>query len=200
VKVRKRPVKAQCGDSILVVHFSTYNSPIGHVLLVASEHGVTQLSFDYDKARLKVARENSDWVESDEALAQCRGELEEYFSGARRAFSVPLDLHGTPFQLRCWEGLLEIPYGQTCSYAELARKVGSPNGFRAVGMANHDNPIAIIVPCHRVITSDHKLGGYGGGLDVKKQLLRLEGAKWRESGSARGQELSQVQPFLFSRQ
>jgi methylated-DNA-[protein]-cysteine S-methyltransferase len=162
------------------VYFSSYHSPIGHVLLVASEHGVTKVSFDYDEARLSAARRKSDWKESNTQLGQCRCELEEYFSGARREFTVPLDLQGTPFQLRCWNRLLEIPYGQTCSYADLARKVGTPKGFRAVGMANHDNPVAIIVPCHRVITSDHRLGGYGGGLDVKEKLLHLEGAKWRE--------------------
>jgi methylated-DNA-[protein]-cysteine S-methyltransferase len=164
------------------MHFSSYSSSIGHLLLVASERGLTQISFDYDLARLKAARDNSGWLESESypTLAQCRRELDEYFAGHRREFAVPLDLRGTPFQMRCWKALLEIPYGETCSYADLARKVGNPTGFRAVGMANHDNPIPIIVPCHRVITSDHKLGGYGGGLGVKEKLLRLEGAKWRE--------------------
>jgi methylated-DNA-[protein]-cysteine S-methyltransferase len=163
------------------VYFSSYESPIGHLLLAASERGVTEITFDYDRSRVNAARAKSDWTESDAALTHCRRELEEYFAGERKEFTVPLDLHGTPFQLRCWNALLEIPYGQTCSYGDLARKVGSPNGFRAVGMANHDNPIPIIVPCHRVITSDRKLGGYGGGLDLKEKLLRLEGAKWRES-------------------
>ena len=163
------------------MNFSSYNSPIGHMLLVASERGLTEASFDYDQGRLKAARKRKEWFETeDRVLVQCRRELDEYFAGQRRDFTVPLDLHGTPFQMRCWNGLLEIPYGQTCSYGDLARKVGSPNGFRAVGMANHDNPIPIIVPCHRVITSDRKLGGYGGGLDVKAKLLHLEGAKWRE--------------------
>jgi methylated-DNA-[protein]-cysteine S-methyltransferase len=150
------------------------------MLLVASERGLAEAPFDYDQSRLQEARAKHDWTESDSALAQCRRELDEYFAGRRREFSVALDLHGTPFQMRCWNALVEIPYGQTCSYGDLARKVGCPNGFRAVGMANHDNPIPIIVPCHRVITTDRKLGGYGGGLDVKEKLLRLEGAKWRE--------------------
>jgi methylated-DNA-[protein]-cysteine S-methyltransferase len=162
------------------MHYSSYSSPIGQLLLVASDKGLVKLSFDYDKSHLNEARARSDWQESDSALAQCRHELDKYFAGNLREFTMPLDLHGTAFQLRCWNGLLEIPYGETRSYADLARKVGSPNGFRAVGMANHDNPIAIIVPCHRVITSDRKLGGYGGGLDVKEKLLHLEGAKWRE--------------------
>ncbi len=134
-----------------------------------------------DQKRLKDARAKGEWIEADNGfITQSRRELDEYFSGKRRNFTVALDLHGTPFQLRCWNALIEIPYGQTCSYGDLARKVGSPNGFRAVGMANHDNPIPIIVPCHRVITSDRKLGGYGGGLEVKEKLLHLEGAKWRE--------------------
>jgi O-6-methylguanine DNA methyltransferase len=162
-----------------LMHFSSYASPIGHMLLVASERGLLSAEFDYDKKRLAAARADKEWEESDVALAETRQQLDEYFAGTRKDFSVPLDLRGTEFQLRCWRALLEIPYGQTCSYADLARKVGSPRGFRAVGMANHDNPIPIIVPCHRVITSDHKLGGYGGGLDVKEKLLTLEGAVWR---------------------
>jgi len=162
------------------MHFSSYISPIGHMLLVTSDRGLRFIDFDYQKKKLGAAHANAEFAESDSALADVRHELDEYFAGRLRDFTVPLDLRGTDFQLRCWNALLEIPYGKTCSYADLARKVGSPRGFRAVGMANHDNPIPIIVPCHRVITSDHKLGGYGGGLDVKEKLLRLEGAVWRE--------------------
>jgi methylated-DNA-[protein]-cysteine S-methyltransferase len=162
------------------MHFSSYSSPIGHLLLVASDRGLRELSFDYDRARLAAARRDPDWTQSDSALAVTRCELDEYFACTRREFTMALDLKGTDFQLRCWNALLEIPYGETRSYADQARKIGSPRGFRAVGMANHHNPIAIIVPCHRVITSDRKLGGYGGGLGVKEKLLRLEGARWRE--------------------
>ena len=103
-------------------------------------------------------------------------ELLDYFTGDRREFSFPLDLRGTEFQLACWRALLAIPYGETRTYADIARAVGSPQGFRAVGMANNRNPIAIVVPCHRVIASDGTLCGYGGGLDVKRKLLQLEGA------------------------
>jgi methylated-DNA-[protein]-cysteine S-methyltransferase len=162
------------------MQFSSYTSPIGHMLLVTSEQGLRFAYFDYDGKRLEQARSREHRGESDQALRSAREQLDEYFSGERKEFTVPLDLRGTEFQLRCWNGLLKIRYGQTCSYADLAREVGSPRGFRAVGMANHDNPIPIIVPCHRVITSDRKLGGYGGGLDVKEKLLRLEGAVWRE--------------------
>ena len=162
------------------MRYSSYDSPIGHLLLVSSERGLSEVSFDYDHARQRKVSRNEEWIKDEGALRPYRVELEEYFAGSRREFTLPLDLRGTAFQLRCWNALLEIPYGQTCSYADLARKVGSPKGYRAVGMANHDNPIPIIVPCHRVITSDHKLGGYGGGLDLKEKLLRLEGARWRE--------------------
>jgi len=89
---------------------------------------------------------------------------------------VPLDLRGTDFQKKCWRALLKIPYGKVRTYAQIAKSVDCPQGFRAVGMANHDNPVPIIVPCHRVLASDGTLGGYGGGLDVKRKLLELEGA------------------------
>ena len=103
-------------------------------------------------------------------------ELEEYFAGQRRQFAFPLDLRGTDFQLACWRALLAIPYGETRTYGDIARAVGRPQGFRAVGRANNRNPVAIVVPCHRVIASDGTLCGYGGGLDVKRKLLELEGA------------------------
>ena len=160
--------------------FSSYESPIGHILLVASDRGLRELLFDYDRKRLVAARRDPEMMESDAPLADVRLQLDQYFAGTRRDFDIPLDLRGTDFQLRCWNALLKIPYGETRSYAYQARAVGSPRGFRAVGMANHENPVAIIVPCHRVITSDHKLGGYGGGLSVKEKLLELEGAVWRK--------------------
>ncbi len=108
----------------------------------------------------------------------------EYFSGKRRDFELILDLRGTEFQRRCWNELLRIPFGETRSYAEIARAVGSPKSFRAVGQANHYNPVAIIVPCHRVLAAGCFLGGYGGGLPVKALLLRLEGAAFRERAEA----------------
>jgi methylated-DNA-[protein]-cysteine S-methyltransferase len=114
--------------------------------------------------------------EAAHAMQHYVRELEEYFAGQRRAFSFPLDLRGTDFQRACWQALLQIPYGETRSYADIARAVARPQGFRAVGMANNRNPVAIVVPCHRVIASDGTLCGYGGGLDVKRKLLELEGA------------------------
>jgi methylated-DNA-[protein]-cysteine S-methyltransferase len=114
--------------------------------------------------------------ESGAAMRAYVREVEEYFAGERRQFSFPLDLRGTNFQLACWRALLAIPYGETRTYGDIARAVGKPQGFRAVGMANNRNPVAIVVPCHRVIASDGTLCGYGGGLDVKRRLLELEGA------------------------
>lgn len=106
------------------------------------------------------------------------GQLTEYFAGERRTFELPIAPKGTDFQMRCWDALLAIPYGETRSYGDIARAAGSPKGFRAAGMANNRNPIAIIIPCHRVIGADGSLVGFGGGLDIKKFLLDLE----RENG------------------
>ncbi|MFZ3211541.1 MAG: methylated-DNA--[protein]-cysteine S-methyltransferase [Terriglobales bacterium] len=150
------------------IHYSRIDSPVGPLLLAVSERGLMALEF----GRGDVAG----WVESPEKTAPYVRQLEEYFAGRRRGFDLPLDLRGTDFQKRCWQELLKIPHGETRSYAEIARAIGNPAAVRAVGLANGKNPIAIIVPCHRVIGSDGSLTGYGGGLDVKRQLLELEGA------------------------
>jgi O-6-methylguanine DNA methyltransferase len=174
------------------LHSTVFNSPIGPLFLAASQNGLVALEFD---ARLpgqqtirpnprdlreESARRHSSskfqFVPSAEVLQPFVRELEEYFAGHRRQFSFPLDLRGTDFQLACWRALVAIPYGETRSYADIARAVGRPTGFRAVGMANNRNPVAIVVPCHRVIASDGSLCGYGGGLDLKRKLLELEGA------------------------
>lgn len=109
-------------------------------------------------------------------LKETATQLEEYFTGERTAFDVAMELDGTPFQREVWTELARIPYGETVSYGELARRVGRPNGSRAVGQANGRNPIAIIVPCHRVVASNG-IGGYGGGLQIKRALLALEGVR-----------------------
>jgi methylated-DNA-[protein]-cysteine S-methyltransferase len=108
-------------------------------------------------------------------LPEARRQLDEYLAGRRRDFDVPLDFGGTPFQRLCWEGLLRIPYGETRSYGQMAREIGRPAAVRAVGHANHDNPIGVIIPCHRVIGANGSLTGYAGGLDMKRLLLELEG-------------------------
>lgn len=153
------------------IYYSTMQSPVGRLLLATTEKGLRLLQFD---ARLPEARGEELWIESSGELRAWEEQLSAYFRGDLRDFTLPLDLRGTPFQLRCWEGLRRIPYGRTCSYAELAQQVGSPRAFRAVGQANHNNPVAIVVPCHRVIGANGTLTGYGGGLDVKQALLRLE--------------------------
>lgn len=101
-------------------------------------------------------------------------QLQEYLDGKRKSFEFPYELHGTPFQKRVWNALCEIPYGETRTYGEIAKAVGNPKACRAVGMANHNNPMTIVVPCHRVIGANGKLTGYGGGLDMKEYLLELE--------------------------
>ncbi len=106
------------------------------------------------------------------------GQLDEYFAGRRRVFDLPLALRGTPFQLAVWEELQRLPFGATCTYTELARRVGRPAAVRAVGRANATNPVSLVVPCHRVVGTDGTLTGYGGGLGVKRALLELEGARW----------------------
>jgi len=165
-----------------------FASPVGPLFLAASAKGLLALEFDVRLPGQQTIRPNPrdlrsentpatiQFTESATALRPYAAELAEYFAGRRRAFTFPLDLRGTDFQLACWRALLAIPYGETRSYADIARAVGQPKGFRAVGMANNRNPVAIVVPCHRVIASDGTLCGYGGGLDIKRRLLELEGA------------------------
>ena len=124
----------------------------------------------------RIAQPGDGWILSEEKTRPCVKQLEEYFAGERRRFDLPLDLRGTDFQQRCWQALLKIPYGETRSYADIARAIGQPSAVRAVGLANGQNPVAIVVPCHRVIGSDGSLTGYGGGLEIKRKLLELEGA------------------------
>ena len=162
------------------LYYSRTSSPAGPLLIGVSETALVALEFDRGLPK-KIAGHPVVWEESEGRTRRVRQQLQEYFSGKRRDFDLALDLRGTDFQKRCWNELLRIPYGETRSYGEIARAVGSPRSFRAVGQANHYNPIAIVVPCHRVLASDCYLGGYGGGLAVKAWLLRLEGAAFRES-------------------
>ena len=154
--------------------YSQMNSLIGPLNLAVSEKGLVALEFDRHHSPPKKTKYQ--WEESAEKTEPFILELCEYFAGKRREFTFSLDLRGTDFQLKCWHALLAIPYGETRTYADIARAVRKPQAFRAVGMANNRNPIAIVVPCHRVIASDGTLCGYGGGLDIKRKLLELEGA------------------------
>jgi O-6-methylguanine DNA methyltransferase len=147
-------------------------SPVGPLFLAASEKGLARLEFD---ARVqKLDDKKFAMQESETTLAPYLSELDEYFAGTRREFTFPLDLRGTDFQLACWRALLAIPYGETCTYRDIAEAIDHPHAYRAVGMANNRNPVAIVVPCHRVIASSGSLCGYGGGLDLKRALLDLE--------------------------
>jgi len=155
-------------------------SPVGPLFLATSNKGLVRLEF---AARMqKLNPKTTQLCESEPALAPYLGELEEYFAGKRREFSFPLDLRGTDFQLACWRALLDIPCGETRSYRDIAEAIGHPHAYRAVGMSNNRNPIAIVVPCHRVIASSGSLCGYGGGLDVKCKLLELEQASLHSAG------------------
>ncbi len=155
--------------------YAQITSPIGPLNLAVSKEGLVALEFDRGHFPPENDKKIS-WQHSSERVVPYAGELDEYFAGKRREFTFPLDLRGTPFQLQCWKALIAIPYGETRTYADIARAVRKPQAFRAVGMANNRNPIAIVVPCHRVIASDGTLCGYGGGLDIKRRLLELEGA------------------------
>jgi len=163
--------------------YSRMSSPVGSLLIGVTESALVVLEFDRGLPQT-IGGQEVTWKESEAGTRSVRRQLDEYFAGKRRDFDLALDLRGTEFRKRCWEQLLKIPYGETRSYGEIARAVGSPNGFRAVGQANHYNPIAIIVPCHRVLAGGRNLGGYGGGLPTKAFLLRLEGAAFREEPKA----------------
>jgi methylated-DNA-[protein]-cysteine S-methyltransferase len=147
---------------------TTLETPIGELRLVASETGLRSVYFPGPIPALD-AEEGTSPV-----LAETGAQLQAYFEGTRTAFSLPVDVRGTPFQRAAWRGLADIPYGQTVSYSEQARRLGRPHAVRAVGAANGRNPLPIVLPCHRVIGSDGSLTGFGGGLDVKRALLDHE--------------------------
>ncbi|AVP57739.1 methylated-DNA--[protein]-cysteine S-methyltransferase [Pulveribacter suum] len=158
-------------------------TPLGDMLAVASPQGLCLLEFigqqgvERELAQVQAARGGAPAQPGASAvLAQVAVELGEYFAGQRQCFGVPLDLVGTPFQLRAWQALLAIPFGQTRSYASQARAIGQPTATRAVAAANGSNKVSIVVPCHRVIGSDGRLTGFGGGLPRKRALLALEDA------------------------
>lgn len=165
----------------------TMPSPVGELMLAANTHGLTHVLF----TPLATTGFTRSWVAlhstvqgvpantSDSApaimhLQLAREQLEQYFDGTRQTFTVPLAASGTEFQRAVWQSLTTIPYGHTSSYRDVARRIGSPNAMRAVGLANGRNPISIVVPCHRVIGANGALTGYGGGIERKQQLLSLE--------------------------
>lgn len=152
------------------MHYTYIDTPIGPLLL-AGETSLSRVSFPEGSMAFEP---DAGWQRDDDAFPEARQQLREYFAGKRRDFTVPLDVHGTPFQRRVLEALRGIPYGETRTYKDIAHRIGSPLAVRAVGAANGSNPLPVIIPCHRVIGSNGKLTGFGGGLPTKQYLLDLE--------------------------
>ena len=158
-----------CGPTIsgmkVAASSITFPSPIGVIRATATARGISELTF-VDRA--------DEAAPANPHLRKLRAELDRYFAGELRDFTVPVDLRGTPFRLRVWEELARVPFGETISYLELARRIGNAKASRAVGGANGANPVCILIPCHRVIAADGALGGYSAGLWRKEKLLALE--------------------------
>jgi methylated-DNA-[protein]-cysteine S-methyltransferase len=156
--------------------YKRVDTPVGKLTLVATDAGLAAILWENDspsRVRLSIEAEDS----GHPVLVETERQLTEYFAGQRKAFTVPLDVAGTPFQRKVWSALLTIPFGETRSYGQIARQIGHPDAFRAVGAANGRNPLSIIAPCHRVIGSTGRLTGFAGGLEVKAHLLEMEGAE-----------------------
>jgi len=151
--------------------FTRMESPVGPLLLVADDGGLRRIEFVNGR---KPAQPDPKWQDDADQLRETVSQLRAYFAGKLEIFNLDLAPEGTSFQLAVWKRLCEIPFGETISYGELARRIGNPNASRAVGLANGSNPIPIVIPCHRVIGSNGKLTGYGGGLPIKEKLLALE--------------------------
>jgi len=151
--------------------FSYVSSPVGQILIAGDQEGLKHVIFPTGKNAIKAP---SNWVRDDDFLKDVSDQLTAYFAGERTSFDLKLAPTGTSFQRSVLEALLDIPYGQTRSYAEIAQAVGRPKAYRAVGSANGRNPLSIVIPCHRVIGASGALTGFGGGLETKKVLLDLE--------------------------
>jgi methylated-DNA-[protein]-cysteine S-methyltransferase len=153
------------------MYYCNLDTPIGSLLLAGDEDGLSLIGFPEGSGRHEPEH---DWIYNEKPFAEARRQLTEYFAGQRRTFDLALKPSGTEFQLRVLEELQKIPYGTTCSYSDIAERIGRPKAVRAVGAANGRNPIPIVIPCHRVIGAGGDLTGFGGGLDTKEALLRLE--------------------------
>lgn len=154
------------------MNYCYVDSPIGKLLIAGDNETIRQINFAKNG---KPTKPQPDWQETSRGpVARAARQLREYFAGKRTDFDLPLAPEGTEFQRSVWRRLQEIPYGETISYGELARRVGNPKASRAVGAANGQNPIPIVIPCHRVIGANGKLTGFGGGLPTKEALLALE--------------------------
>ncbi|HHW30610.1 MAG TPA: methylated-DNA--[protein]-cysteine S-methyltransferase [Clostridiaceae bacterium] len=164
--ISKKSLASINHSSLADVSYYIYDTDIGKITIASNNEAIISVNFGIT--------EEFGECRPTELISRAAQQLNEYFAGKRRVFDVPIQAMGTPFQKLVWNALMTIPYGETRSYKQIAMMIGKPKACRAVGMANNRNPIAIIIPCHRVIGSDGSLVGYGGGLDIKKQLLSLE--------------------------
>ena len=168
-EVRRNPI----AEAQSIFHYKVIDSPVGPITLVASETALVSLTWGKALAKLEFSECKNEHKHSIIKTAEIQ--LEEYFTGGRTTFDIPLDPKGTEFQKRVWEELSKIPYGQTITYGEQAKRLGRPKSARAVGAANGKNPIGIVIPCHRVIGASGSLTGFAGGIETKRQLLAIEG-------------------------
>jgi len=165
----------------LMIAYTTMDSAVGRLLIASTDHGLLGIGFlqngvEEAVSRLEKAYPGDTLVEDLATNRDALNQLQEYFQGRRRVFTLPLELRGTEFQRSVWEAVAGVPYGETRSYGYIARKLGKPKAYRAVGAANGANPIPIVIPCHRIIGSDGSMTGFGGGIPIKEKLLVLEKA------------------------
>ena len=161
-----------------MIRYARFESPLGPVLATEEGGGITHIDFIGGKYAVRIGE---DWVEDAQApaLRACGTQLAEYFAGTRTEFHLPLAPRGSDFQQRVWREIARVPYGQTISYGELAKRAGAPGQARAAGAATGRNPVGVVIPCHRIVGADGSLTGYAGGLERKRELLELEGALQR---------------------
>lgn len=153
------------------ITYTLLESPLGEILIAGTQSGLTRIAFQEGTRAIEPPAE---WLRDDEALSAATIQIHEYFEGSRRVFDLALSPAGTPFQLKAWKALVDIPYGQTATYGDQANRIGRATASRAVGAANGKNPLPIVLPCHRVIAKSGNLTGYAGGLRFKAALLELE--------------------------
>ena len=165
-----------------IIRYALLDTPLGQMLVAATTRGICRLTFDEDVATLERRFPNATIKPADTAMASLVSGVMEAIETPTAVHDLPIDVAGTAFQEAVWKELRKIPVGETRSYADIAAAIGDPKATRAVGTANGSNPVAVLVPCHRVIRSDGTLGGYAGGLDRKRKLLAAEGAGWKEQG------------------
>jgi len=154
------------------LRYTTFECPVGELLILSNENSILEIHFQKNRSAHLI---DKTWINGGDVVEECAKQLDEYFTGARKKFELPLSAKGTPFQQNVWKALAIIPYGKTMSYSQIAEAIGQPRAVRAVGAANGANPIPIVIPCHRVIGANGKLTGFGGGLQNKELLLELEG-------------------------